>query len=152
MRWPSFICVIGAWVPLWSDVILIWYHYIVICTLVTIFNWWLSRKDMKLQVLIKEALFSLSLTHVLYYAALLNCERASSTFFDTRDNWRIIIYIHYIMLHYFVLYYIILYYIILYYIILYYIYVYTCIYYMQSPLAVEWWLEKHHFCFLFMNK
>ena len=44
------------WVPFWSDVILIWYHYTVICTFVTIFNWWLSSKDMKLRVLIKETL------------------------------------------------------------------------------------------------
>ena len=40
----------------WIDVIFIWYHYIVICTFVTIFNWWLSSKDMKLRVLIKEVL------------------------------------------------------------------------------------------------
>ena len=38
------------------DVILIWYHYIVIRTLVSIFNWWLSSKDMKLWVLTKEVL------------------------------------------------------------------------------------------------
>ena len=29
----------GTWMPFWDDVILIWYHYILICTLVTIFNW-----------------------------------------------------------------------------------------------------------------
>ena len=48
--WLCPTCVTGTWI----DVILIWYHYIVICTLVTIFNWWFSSKDMKLQVLIKE--------------------------------------------------------------------------------------------------
>ena len=48
--------VTGTWVPSWIDVLLIWYHYILICTLVTIFNWWLSCKDMKLRVLIKEVL------------------------------------------------------------------------------------------------
>ena len=61
-RWIFFVellcptCVTGTWVPSWVDVILIWYHYIVICTFVTIFNWWLSSKDMKLWVLIKEVL------------------------------------------------------------------------------------------------
>ena len=35
---------------------LIRYHYIVICTLVTMFNWWLSCKDIKLRVFIKEEL------------------------------------------------------------------------------------------------
>ena len=39
-----------------SSVFEIWYHYYVICTLVIIFNWWLSSKDMKFQVLIKEVL------------------------------------------------------------------------------------------------
>ena len=48
--------VAGTWVPSCSDVILIWYHYIVTCTLVTIFSRWLSSKDMKLRVLIKAAL------------------------------------------------------------------------------------------------
>ena len=54
--WLCPACVTGTWVTSWIDVILIWYHYIVICTLVTIFNWWLSSKDMKLRVLIKEVL------------------------------------------------------------------------------------------------
>ena len=54
--WLCHTCVTGTWVTSWIDVILIWYHYIVICTLVTIFNWWLSSKDMKLRVLIKEVL------------------------------------------------------------------------------------------------
>ena len=54
--WLCLTCVTGTWVPSWIDVILTWYHYIVICTLVTIFNWWLSSKDMKLRVLIKEVL------------------------------------------------------------------------------------------------
>ena len=49
-------CVMRTWVSSWIDVIHIWYHYILICTLVTIFNWWLSSKDMKLWVLIKEVL------------------------------------------------------------------------------------------------
>ena len=52
--WPT--CVTGTWVTSWIDVILVWYHYIVISTLVPIFNWWLSSKDMKLRVLIKEVL------------------------------------------------------------------------------------------------
>ena len=50
------LCVMGTWVPSWGDVILIWYHYIVICAFVTIFNWQLSIKGMKLWLLIKEAL------------------------------------------------------------------------------------------------
>ena len=54
--WLCPTCVMGTWVTSWIDVILIWYHYIVICTLVTIFNWWLSSKEMKLRVLIKEVL------------------------------------------------------------------------------------------------
>ena len=54
--WLCPTCVTGTWVPSWIDVILIWYHYIVICMLVTIFNRWLSSKDMKLRVLIKEVL------------------------------------------------------------------------------------------------
>ena len=47
----------GPGCPLWSDVILIliWYHYIVICTLVRRFNGWFYIKDMKLRVLLKEA-------------------------------------------------------------------------------------------------
>lgn len=55
-RWLRLMCVKGTWIPSWSDIILIWYHYILMCTLKTIFNWWLSNKDMKLQVLIKETL------------------------------------------------------------------------------------------------
>ena len=54
--WLCHTCVTGTWVTSWIDVILIWYHYIVICTLVTTFNWWLSSKDMKFRVLIKEVL------------------------------------------------------------------------------------------------
>ena len=46
--------VTAAWMHLWSNAILIWYHYIVNCTLVTISNW-LSCKGMKLWVLIKDA-------------------------------------------------------------------------------------------------
>ena len=54
--WLCPTCVTGTWVTSWIDVILIWYYYIVICTLVTIFNRWLSSKDMKLRVLIKKVL------------------------------------------------------------------------------------------------
>ena len=54
--WLCPTCATGTWVISWIDVILIWYQYIVICTLVAIFNWWLSSKDMKLRVLIKEVL------------------------------------------------------------------------------------------------
>ena len=88
--WLCPTCVTGTWVTSWMDVILIWYHHIVICTLVTIFNWWLSSKDMKLQVSIKQD----SLTHVSRYTALFTCERASSPVFGRRDNSRIIIYIY----------------------------------------------------------
>ena len=49
-------CVRGTWVTSWIYVILIWYNYIVICTLVTILNWWLSSKDTKPQGSIKEVL------------------------------------------------------------------------------------------------
>ena len=44
-----------TWLGLCSDVILTWYHYRVICTLVKFFIWWLFSKEMKLRVLIKEA-------------------------------------------------------------------------------------------------
>ena len=95
-EWLCPTCVTGTWVSYWIDVILIWYHYIAICTLVTIFNWWLSGKDMKLRVLIKEVLVvfhftSFISTHVSHYTAMFTCERASSTVFVTRDNSRIII-------------------------------------------------------------
>ena len=40
-EWLCLICVKEAWVPFWSDHILIWYNYILIYTLVTIFNCWL---------------------------------------------------------------------------------------------------------------
>ena len=56
------------------DVILIWYHYIVICTLVTIFNWWLSNKNMKLRVLIKEVLV---VFYWLAFRIILLCSLAS---------------------------------------------------------------------------
>ena len=50
--WLGLMCVTRTWVPpSWSEVILIWYHYIVICTLVKIFNWWFRSKEMKLRVL-----------------------------------------------------------------------------------------------------
>ena len=58
--WLCPTCVTATWVPSWINVILIWYHYIVICTFtictLAIFNSWLSSKDMKLRVLIKEVL------------------------------------------------------------------------------------------------
>ena len=67
----------GVWLPLWSDVILIWYHYIVTGMLVTIFNWWMSSKDMKLRILIKEALvvfhwLTFRVEHILCWANLHN--------------------------------------------------------------------------------
>ena len=67
-------CVTGTWVTSWIDVIVIWYHYIVICTLVTIFNWWLSSKDMKLRVLIKEVLV---VFHWLTFRIILLCSLVS---------------------------------------------------------------------------
>ena len=67
-------CVTRTWVPSWSNAILIWYHYIVICTLVTIFNWWLSNIVMKLRVLIKEALL---IFHWLTFRIVLVCALAS---------------------------------------------------------------------------
>ena len=42
----------------------------------------------------KRSTCSLLLTHILHYTALFTCKQASSTFFDTRDNSRIIIYIN----------------------------------------------------------
>ena len=54
--WLCPTCMTATWVPSWIEVILIWYHYIVICTLVTILNWWLSSKDTKPQGSIKEVL------------------------------------------------------------------------------------------------
>ena len=68
--WLCPTCVTGTWVTSWIDVILIWYHYIVICTLVTIFNWWLSSKDIKLWVLIKEVLV---VFHWLTFRIILLC-------------------------------------------------------------------------------
>ena len=63
-------CVMGTWISSWDDVILIWYRYIVICTLVTILNWWFSSKDLKLQVMIKEALVVI---HWLTFRIILLC-------------------------------------------------------------------------------
>ena len=85
----SYVCDGHLGLP-WSDVIIIWYLDIVICTLVTIFNWWLSSKDMKLRVLIKKSTCSLSLTHVLHNTSLFTCERALSTVFGKTGNSRII--------------------------------------------------------------
>ena len=67
-------CVTGTWLPSSSDVILISHHYVVICTLVKIFNWWLSSKDMKHWVLIKELL---SVFHWLTSRIILLCSLAS---------------------------------------------------------------------------
>ena len=72
--WLHLMCVTGTWVPSWSDVILIWYHYIVICMLVIILNWWLSSKDMKLWVLIEQALV---VFHWLTFCIILLCSLAS---------------------------------------------------------------------------
>ena len=74
VRWLCPTCVMGTWVSSWIDVILIWYHYIVICMLVTIFNWWLSSKDMKLRVLTKEVLV---VFHWLTFHIMLLCSLAS---------------------------------------------------------------------------
>ena len=72
--WLCPTCVTGTWVPSWIDVIPIWYHYIVICTLAKTFNWWLSSKDMKLRVLIKEVLV---IFHWLTFPIILLCSLAS---------------------------------------------------------------------------
>ena len=90
-------CVKETWVPSWIDAILIWYHYIVICTLVTIFNWWLSSKDMKLQVLIKEVLI---IFHLLTFRILLLCSLASGhrALFLVQETTQELLYI-YIYLH-----------------------------------------------------
>ena len=58
----------------WNDVILIWCYYISICTLVTIFNWWLFSKDIKLRVLIKEAL---AVFHWITFQIILLCSLAN---------------------------------------------------------------------------
>ena len=69
LAWLRLMCVTGT---SWSDVILIWYHYFVICTLVTIFHRSLSSKDMKSWLLVlrelKEALvvFGLPSTQVCF--------------------------------------------------------------------------------------
>ena len=90
--WSPFICVAGTWLSPWSDIILVWYHYIVLCALVTIFNWWLSSKDMNLRVLIKEALVVFHWP-VSYYTVLFTWSRYR-VIFDGRDNWKSIIYIY----------------------------------------------------------
>ena len=85
--------VTGSWVTSWIDVILIWYNYIVICTLVTIFNWWLSSKDMKLRVLIKEVLV---VFHWLTFRILLLCSFVSE---HRALFFKFIIYIYKIYIH-----------------------------------------------------
>ena len=82
----GFVLCVGIWVPSWSDAIPICYHYIVICILVTIFNWWLSGKEIKLWVLMKEALV---VFQWLTFRLILLCWLASGH----RANWRIIRYI-----------------------------------------------------------
>ena len=76
--WLCPTCVSGTWETSWIDVILSWYHwyhwYHVICTLVTIFNWWLCSKDVKLRVLIKEVLV---VFHWLTFRIILLCSFAS---------------------------------------------------------------------------
>ena len=91
----------------WIEVILIWYHYIVICTLVTIFNGWLSSKDMKLQVLIKEVLI---VFHLLTFRILLLCSLASGhrALFLVQETTQELLYI-YIYLHIYVYMYIYIY-------------------------------------------
>ena len=91
--WLCPTCVTGTWVPSWIDVILIWYHYIVICTLVTIFNWWLSSKDMKLRVLTKEVLV---VFHWLTFRILLLCSFVSE---HRALFFKFIIYIYKIYIH-----------------------------------------------------
>ena len=77
-EWLCFMCHTWTWMSSWSDVILIWYHYIVTCTLLIIFNWWLSSKDMKLRVLIKEALvvFHWLMSHIILLYSLASGHRA----------------------------------------------------------------------------
>ena len=72
--WLCPTCVTGTWMTSWIDVILIWYHYILICKLVTIFNGSLSSKDMKLRVLIKEVLL---VFHWLTFRIILLCSLVS---------------------------------------------------------------------------
>ena len=70
--------VIKTWVPFWSNLIVIWYHYAVIFTLVTISNWWLSSIDMKLRLLIKEAfvVFQWLMFRIILICLLSNVHRA----------------------------------------------------------------------------
>ena len=77
----------------WIEVILIWYHYIVICTLVTIFNRWLSSKDMKLRVLIKEVLV---VFHWLTFRIILLCSLASGhrALFLVQDTTQELLYMY----------------------------------------------------------
>ena len=115
-------CVTRTWVTSWIDVILVWYHYIVICTLVTIFNWWLSSKDMKLWVLIKELLV---VFHWLTFRMTLLCSLASghrTLFLVQETTQELLLYIYYIILYY------ILYILLLYIMLLYYYYIYYILY------------------------
>ena len=75
---------------------LIRYHYIVICTLVTMFNWWLSCKDIKLRVFIKEELVVFHwLTFSIIYA---------HKYYTLYIYMQLYIYIYYIYMYYIYLY------------------------------------------------
>ena len=80
-----------------------WLHYylipyIVICTVVTISNWWFSSKDIKLRVLIKEALV---VFHWLTLCIILLCSLASGhrALFLVQKTTQIYIYIIYNIIH-----------------------------------------------------
>ena len=96
--WLCPTCVMGTWLTSWIDVILIWYHYIVICTLVTIFNWWLSSKDMKLRVLIKEVLV---VFHLITFRIIRLCSLASGhlALFSVQETIQQLLYIIYIYIY-----------------------------------------------------
>ena len=64
-----------TWVPSWSNVILIWYHYIVICTVSNNFLRIVSK------ISLVKYFSNLSLTQVSHCTGLRTCERASSTVF-----------------------------------------------------------------------
>ena len=86
--WLCPTCVMRTWVTSWIDVILVWYCYIVICTLVIIFNWWLSSKNMKLRVLIKEVLvvfqwLTFRIIYIYIYIYLENKEIRITTKYNT---------------------------------------------------------------------
>ena len=95
-------CFCGMALPYVCDgdqgALLEWLHYylipyIVICTVVTISNWWFSSKDMKLRVLIKEALV---VFHWLTLCIILLCSLASGhrALFLVQKTTQIYIYIY----------------------------------------------------------